>query len=354
VELLLVLALAGPPWATGDPRVAPGKEIFQTACAQCHGGDGRGNPDWESKVRPVDFTDCSNTGEPTEHWESIVKQGGKSAGLASVMPAFGEAFSADEIGAVVAYLRTLCATADNYPPGDLNFRRPLQTGKAFPEQEIVLSFSHRPESGNKETELEMSVENRIGPRFQYEITLPARVQAAPGDGRGFADLELEAKQVVAFDPRKQQILSLGLTAVLPTGNESKSLSSGTTVLSPFLAFGKGFSRGRTFIQSRLEMAVPTNADKANTAFNYALALSRALGAPRHAFTPAVELTGSYDTHTKVNDYSTWVEVSKPLNALGHIVASVGVQIPVRPKSDTYRIQAFLLWDFGDGAPWIGW
>ena len=75
---------------------------------------------------------------------------------------------------------------------------------------------------------------------------------------------------------------------------------------------------------------------------------------RRAFVPALELTGTYDTKTKIHDTSAWVEVSKPLNKLGHVIASVGAQIPIRPRSDTWRLEAYVLWDFGDGPLWIGW
>lgn len=50
----------------------------------------------------------------------------------------------------------------------------------------------------------------------------------------------------------------------------------------------------------------------------------------------------------------WLEVSKPLNALGHVIGAVGFQLPIRPRAQTYRIEAYLLWDFGDGPFWIGW
>jgi mono/diheme cytochrome c family protein len=350
--LLPVLVGAGG-WATGDTaKIAKGKEVYAQACALCHGQDGRGNPEWESQVRPIEFSDCGTTAEPSDLWESIVRSGGKAAGLHTVMPAFGEAYVDDEIGAVVAYLRTFCAEADRYPPGDLNFRRPLKTGKAFPEQEVVLRTTHKPRRGEKETELEAVYENRIGPRFQYELVLPLRAQG--GDGRGIGDVEIETKQVLAFSHRSLSIFSAGLGLVLPTGSESKGLGAGTAFVSPFAAFGKGFARGRTFFQTRVGAELPADRDKADPELKYAAALSHAFGMSRRAFVPALELTGTYNTKTKIHDTSAWVEVSKPLSKLGHVIASVGAQIPIRPRSDTWRLEAYVLWDFGDGPLWIGW
>jgi len=350
---LLPAVLSISAWATVDAaRIARGREVYAMACVQCHGRDGAGNPEWESAVRPVSFADCATTAEPAEQWETIVKKGGPVRGLSSVMPAFGEAFTDDEVGAVVAYLRTFCPRADAYPPGDLNFRRLLVTGKAFPEEELVLSVAHRPHRATRETELMATYEKRVGPRFQYEVTLPVRAQASGGEGRGLADVEVEAKQVLHFDLRRVEILSAGLGVALPTGSESKGLGTGTVVFSPFLAYGKGL--GRTLLQAKVEARLPADSQRADREIEYALGVSRALGQRTIAWTPAVELAGTWNTRTRLNDYAAVIEVSKPLNKLGHVIASVGVALPIRPREDKWRIQAYLLWDFGDGPFWLGW
>ena len=352
IALALVL-LGASGWATGNPeRIARGKAVYEQGCVLCHGRDGRGNPEWENPVRPVEFSDCGTTAEATEQWETIVRKGGPARGLASVMPAFAESYNDKEIGAVVAYLRTFCVNADAFPPGDLNFRRLLKTGKAFPEAEVVLGVSHRPKSGARETELEMAYENRIGPRFQYELVLPVRAEASPGGGRGVGDVELEAKQVLHFDAARLQILSAGIGVTLPTGSTAKGLGNDTVLLSPFVAHGKGW--GRTLLQAKVGADIPTDAGKADTAVTYAVGLSRALGPPRTAWTPALELTGTYNTRTRRPEHSVWVEASKPLNRLGHVIGSVGAQLPIRPSGDSWRIAAYVLWDFGDGPVWVGW
>jgi len=349
----LPAALGVSVWATADPaRIAKGREVYATACAACHGADGRGNPDWESVVRPVSFADCGTTAEPAEQWETIVKKGGPVRGLSSVMPAFGDAFTGAEVQAVVAYLRTLCAHADDYPPGDLNFRRPLVTGKAFPEEEVVLSVAHRPHRSVRQTELEASYEKRIGARFQYEITVPLRTQSSGSDGRGVGDVELEVKQVLHFDLRRLEILAAGLGVALPTGSRSKALGAGTVAFAPFVAYARG--RGGTLLQAKVEARLPVDRDRADREIEYAVALSRALGPRVVAWTPAVELVGAWNARTKRAGHAAVVEVSKPLNKLGHVIASLGVELPIRPREERYRIRAYLLWDFGDGPFWQGW
>jgi hypothetical protein len=195
-------------------------------------------------------------------------------------------------------------------------------------------------------------ENRIGARFQYELALPLRAQGGPG--RGIGDVELGAKQVLGFDHRSLSIVSAGLGLVLPTGSERKGTGGGTFLIAPFAAVGKGFGRGRTFLQARLGAELPADSGKADAQLKYAAAFSHAFGMSRRAFVPALELTGAYNRATKRNEYSTWLELSKPLNALGHVIASVGVQVPIRPRAASWRVEAYLLWDFGDGPIWLGW
>ncbi|HJS57417.1 MAG TPA: cytochrome c [Vicinamibacteria bacterium] len=349
----LALVLSGG-WASSDTRVAEGQKIYAASCVQCHGQDGRGNPEWESLVRPIDLTDCGTTAEPAELWEAVVRRGGAAHGLSSVMPAFGEAYSADEIGAVVAYLRTFCETADRYPPGDLNFRRPLATGKAFPEAELVLRVSHRPDSEARETELEVIYENRLGSRFQYELELPLRLSStdSAGEATGVGDLVVAGKQVIGFSLRRREILSAGLELTLPTGSESKQLSSGTFVATPYLAYGRGF--GRTLVQARSGVSAAADTDAVPSSLRYAFAISQALGPARTSFTPAIEWTGELELESGRNRHALWLEVSKPLNRLGHVIAAAGVRVPIRPRAESLRLEAYLLWDFGDGPVWVGW
>lgn len=347
---LLVLAAAG--WASSDPRIPAGQAIYAQACAQCHGEDGRGNPEWESEVRPVEFTDCGTTAEPSEFWASIVRQGGGAHGLSSKMPGFEEAYTAEEMASVVAYLRTFCRKADSYPPGDLNFRRLLKTGKAFPEAELVLRLSDNFSGSSREGEIEMAYENRLGPRFQYEIEVPLRYASPDGEGSGIGDLALSGKQVLHFDVARRQILSGGLAVSFPTGDEDKGLGADTWSFVPFLSYGKAW--GKTMLQARVAAEISSDAEKTPHLLVYAAGLSRALGPHRTAWVPAVELTGEVETATGEHHYSAWFEASKALTRLGHVIAAAGVRVPLNPASDPARLELYLLWDFGDGPFWKGW
>jgi mono/diheme cytochrome c family protein len=79
------------------PAVRTGAEIYEAACATCHGRDGKGAP--RSIVVfdaiPRDLTDCTATAEPTPDWVAVVTEGGPVRALGRQMPAFGDALTAE-------------------------------------------------------------------------------------------------------------------------------------------------------------------------------------------------------------------------------------------------------------------
>ena len=112
-----------------------GRETFEKNCIMCHGADAKGTGQLASAlpVRPTNLTDCRLTAEePVEVVEGIVRHGGSYAGRSSVMPAFGNVLTDAEIADMARYVKSLCADPD-WVPGELNFPRPLITGKAFSE-----------------------------------------------------------------------------------------------------------------------------------------------------------------------------------------------------------------------------
>src|SRR5688572_23273043 len=120
-----------------DRSALDGQQLYQAACAACHGSDGRGQP---VRVRGFDtdlpdFTDCGlTTPEADLDWLSVVHQGGPARAFDRMMPAFGDELSHGQIALIVDHVRTFCAER-GWPRGDLNLPRPLVTEKAFPENE---------------------------------------------------------------------------------------------------------------------------------------------------------------------------------------------------------------------------
>ncbi|MBI4628137.1 MAG: cytochrome c [Candidatus Rokubacteria bacterium] len=94
-----------PPARPGAPRA---ERLWIALCADCHGADGRGS--WRATlflIRPGDLTDGATTGRQTDQYlVDIVKDGGSPIGRPG-MPAFGAALTAEDIRALVAYVRGL-------------------------------------------------------------------------------------------------------------------------------------------------------------------------------------------------------------------------------------------------------
>jgi mono/diheme cytochrome c family protein len=140
---LLLVAAAGsaPARAEGQSpspsRERTGAELYQAACAACHGRDGRGAP--QSLVGldiPLpDFTDCAfGTPEPDSDWMAVSHDGGPARAFDRRMPAFGGALSVEELQRAIDHVRTFC-TSKAWPRGELNLPRALVTEKAFPEND---------------------------------------------------------------------------------------------------------------------------------------------------------------------------------------------------------------------------
>lgn len=95
--------IAATPTTSPDP-VAAGRQVYQRACAECHGprGEGRAN---ELRAPALD-----DTGHAWHHPDQQIHnwiRNGKLALTGGGMPPLGEELSDDEIDAVIAYLHTL-------------------------------------------------------------------------------------------------------------------------------------------------------------------------------------------------------------------------------------------------------
>ncbi|HEX6861366.1 MAG TPA: cytochrome c [Thermoanaerobaculia bacterium] len=106
-------ALAAPPEPEGfklNGDVERGRQVYLKRCATCHGpaGDGRGTLSASLKVKPTDFK-APGTLARRSDWEIYVvtRDGGKAAGLSTVMFGWGKLISDQEIRDAAAYVRLL-------------------------------------------------------------------------------------------------------------------------------------------------------------------------------------------------------------------------------------------------------
>jgi len=105
-----------PPISADDPRqVALGASVYATRCAQCHGANLEGQPDWQQRQPngrlPAPPHDAS--GHTWHHPDDIlfgITKNGMTpyapAGYESDMPAFAGVLTDDEIAAALAYIKS--------------------------------------------------------------------------------------------------------------------------------------------------------------------------------------------------------------------------------------------------------
>jgi hypothetical protein len=339
-----------------------GAANYSTYCASCHGVDGAGGPASVGlDVKPADFSDCSFAlREPDSDWLAVAHGGGPSRGFSEQMPAWGGVLSIAELEAVMAHIRGLCSD-QRWPRGELNLPRALFTEKAFPEDEAVLTFDYT--DGGSEFETELLYEKRFGPQGQLEISLPLVYLESVGDAGSdtqFGDLAVGWKQNLfhEYSDGRGQIFSVGIEAILPTGDEDKGFGKGTTIIEPYLSYGKLWP-GRVFLQLQLlgEFANDSAVDD-EAALRAALGKTWSSGASGfgRAWTPMLEALVFKDLHggadTKV-DLVPQLQVT--LNRRQHIMVNAGFRIPANHTEgrDT-RFVVYLLWDWFDGGLFEGW
>ncbi|MGH7415128.1 MAG: cytochrome c3 family protein [Candidatus Rokuibacteriota bacterium] len=122
-----------------DPRILDrGKETFAVYCANCHGGEGKGDGigGQNLPILPQNLTEGRILNALPDHFLfNIVAHGGQAVGLSPLMPSFKPFLSDVQINEVIAYVRTLAE-----PAFDPTKVLPVATERRGPEQPIF--FSH--------------------------------------------------------------------------------------------------------------------------------------------------------------------------------------------------------------------
>lgn len=330
------------------------KELYETACASCHGRDGRGAPEGTRIRVPLpDFTDCSVvTAETTGNWVALTAQGGPALGLSNQMPSFADSLSDEQIREVITYLRGFCPDP-SWPAADLNFRRPLVTGKAFPEDELVLTVSFEKSRESRSLVSEWSFEKRLGSRGMAEVTLPIVYNDPKGGAAsgGVGDLTLAYKHVLLASQQYGAIAALSLDLVLPTGDRDRGLGDGTVGLGPSLRAGK--TLGPLVLQGEIKAVLPADVDLASRRLLYRAALQLPLSSLKSGWVPALEFEADTKVQGQARDvYFLAPMLYKGLSKRGHVALAVGAKIPVAGVHTVdYQIGAFLLWEYLDGGLW---
>jgi cytochrome c553 len=333
------------------PEEMDAQTLYGLSCASCHGIDGGGlspdNPLYQSfDSPPADLTDALfNSREPAADWAIVIKHGGARIGLSSQMPAFGEAFSDEQIEQLVTYIKTLADT-ERYPPGDLNFLRPIDTIKAFPEDEALLLNRYVDGDNGAANSFRTTIYygRRFGARHQGEIKL---AQIRRGGESELDEAEIGWKWAVKDNLEEQSLFSLGIEAAFPIDDDDASEE-----IIPYFSFAKGLSDALTF-QGMLKGTLPVDdVDKGEVKLSGIVHWMRSEW-PRGVF-PALEATITSPLSKGDTEATLIPQLYFGLSKLGHVALAVGVELPLTDLDYEYRIHSFLLWDLADGMLWDGW
>jgi mono/diheme cytochrome c family protein len=371
-RIAIVCAIATSIWWQGSLALArpddghlvldTGRDIYMAGCVSCHGPDGSGQfqslAGFERPSTFPDFSDCAGaTPEPDVQWRAIITNGGPARGFSTIMPSFKDALTQEQIGKVIEYLRGLCKV-EAWPRGNFNLPRPLLAEKAFPENEAVVSgaFDTSEASSGGMTVI---YEGRIGPSGMVEMKLPYEYSHDSGASRsGFGDVAIGYKRKLFDDLKKGSILSAGGEWSVPTGNADIGTGGESAAFEAFAAFGQILPRDG-FVQVHSAIELPLHPDKVPRAFFVRTAIGKTfstdLGLGRR-WSPMVELIADRDLETGAStNWDIVPEIQIPVSKRMHILANVGLRVPLNNREDRpNQFLFYLLWDYVDGSLTQGW
>ncbi|MCJ7629240.1 MAG: c-type cytochrome [Longimicrobiales bacterium] len=357
---------AGTRPARGREEVSlSGRELFLSSCSQCHGPDGTGGQAQVVglPIQPPDFTESVFASrEPAADWAGIVTHGGPIRGFDRLMPAFGDALSRKEIDLILEYVQTLYKDK-SWPRGEFNLPLTLGTEKAFPEDEVLMKTTVG--TGNAGSVMSKLIyEKRFGSQTQIEVVVPFGWQQLSDESGlvqdwvgGIGDLAFAVKRVLFHNLGMGTITSFTLETILPTGNDYKGFGKGYTVFEPFLTLGQLLPKD-AFVQIQTGVELPTDTEKGENEGLFRVAFGKTFtagGEWGRAFSPMVEFLGAKELEGGTAVWDIMPELHFTLNQRQHIMANVGVRLPLTETEGRKPQLMFLfLWDWFDGGLFEGW
>ncbi|MCF8144569.1 MAG: transporter [Deltaproteobacteria bacterium] len=342
-----------------------GRDLYEKACAACHGSDGAGaSPSRVGFDTPLpDFTDCRFAPrEADTDWIAVTEKGGPARAFERMMPAFGAALTIEQSQKILDHIRTFCPDK-TWPRGELNLPTPLFTTKAYPEDEAVL-YAFADTEGRDRIAWELVYEKRLGARNQLEFILPFgwSEQRMSRDGdtgwtSGLGDIGIGFKRVMFHSLESGSIVSLGGEVFFPTGDKDKDFGNDTTVVEPYLAYGQILPKD-FFLHTQAGFAYPFDRDKLNEEVFLKVAVGRTFLTGRfgRSWSPMIEVLSSKEltSGSEINwDLAPQLQVT--LSRRQHVRLNLGFRVPMN-NTDVRKVQfgAYLLWDWFDGGFFEGW
>ncbi|MEP7352592.1 MAG: cytochrome c [Acidobacteriota bacterium] len=351
-------------------KLETGKQVFEAACAGCHGMDGKGQPvstlGFEPPATFPDFTDCNgSTRESTQQWSSVIHDGGKVRAFAPIMPSFGDAsapaLTDQQIQNVIGHIRKFCTEDSHWPSGDFNFARPMFTEKSFPEDELVLMTTFNT-NGQPGIVNNMIVEKRFGAIFNMETRFRGGFsKTAAGSWTGaVGDTSFEFKRSMWVHNKTGSMLAWGNEMIIPTGDPNRgSGGNGMFMLESFLSYGQILPKS-SFLQAQVGVEAPPFHRHQNpmevywrTDIGKAFNQSRGFG---RSWTLALETVGvrSLGPNNRLTvDLVPQMQVT--LSKRQHMRLGMGYNVPtVNIGNRPQQFMFYLLWDTFDGGLKEGW
>jgi hypothetical protein len=355
--------LAPAPLSAGQLRPAVSHPqsalVYQRACANCHGPDGRGaSRALATFSDPLpDFQDCAfATREPDADWLAVIHDGGPARAFGRMMPAFSSALTLEEMTMALEHVRTFCRDRA-WPRGELNLPRPLVTEKAFPEDEAVITTAVNT-TGVGTVSNKLVYERRVGARSQVEVVVPfSLLQHGDEWHGGVGDLTLGVKRAFAHSLERGSIVSGAAEIILPIGDEALGLSKGTAVFEPFVSVGQILPRD-AFVQAQAGVELPFDRDRATPEAFWRVAggVSITEGMFGRTWSPMLELLAARELERGQSTHLDLVpQLQVTLSTRQHIMASVGLRVPMNHREGRHsQVLCYLLWDWFDGPLFGGW
>jgi mono/diheme cytochrome c family protein len=343
-----------------DRTALSGQQLYDRACAACHGIDGRGQvlAVRGFDIDPPDFTDCSlTTPEADLDWLSVVHAGGPARAFDRMMPAFGDELTEAEIGLVIEHVRTFC-TERGWPRGDLNLPRPFVTEKAFPENEAVLTITLEP-AHERSIGNQFLYERRVGRRGQYEVFVPFDLrESSTGSWQtGVGDIGAAYKHVMYDSLSRGSIVSAGGEFKLPTGSRARGLGKGTAAFEVFGTISKVLPRDG-FLHAHTGVEVPADAERAPKEGFWRLALGKTFMQRRwgRAWSPMIEVLAAREIgEASRTEWDLLPQMQVSLSTRQHVLLNIGVRSPMSNRADRpTSVLVYVLWDWFDGGFLTGW
>ena len=360
--------ISAAPSSETAPDISGGKEVYRSACIACHGPEGKGVPQtvrgFNQPSTFPDFTRCDQTtSELNNDYRAVITNGGPYRGFSQIMPSFKDALTPQEINEVIRYVRSFCRDP-HWPSGELNLPLALNTEKAYPEDEVVLSSSVATR-GAGSVENHVIYEQRFGVKNQLEVDVPISfAQQNNAWYGGVGDTSIGVKRVMfskltsGAGLGSGTILSLQGNVVAPTGNSAHGLGAGTTAFETFVEAGQLF-RTNTFIEFQGGAILPTDTNKSPqntfwyTTVGQMIPQGHGLG---RLWSPMLEILGSRDLIGRpTTDWDIVPEMQVTLSKRQHVRGAVGVRTPLNNTAErSPAVMFYILWDWQEGSLLKGW